>query len=355
MSENFDGWSLNNSWRRLGALCSLFVLILCVPEGAHADKPILQLQISSCVNVNYAEVGQLLSLRLKASLVTDARADAVKVFVDCQNRFLEIRVDDPQTREPVVSSVNPKPLLELRVEDPVTGKTLRRFVDLSETPPKARDRLLAVAIAELVTASWAELAVNPNPEIPPVGKIEASEVSQRARSLIHTAHGDFGAFASMRFFSRHAIVLPGLGVDFRRTLVGDFFWAMDSQFLSTKLQRSRGELRLFVSDVAVRLGYLKTFAPMQIGLSLAMRGGMALLDAEPKREDLIAAGSVGGPWFSPEGALRFALTFIEPVSVGLDLASGYTLKGLRGRIPDAKDVRMQGPWAQGAIRLVMAL
>lgn len=56
----------------------------------------------------------------------------------------------------------------LEVDDGVTGKLTSRRIDLEGTARVARSRLLALAIAELVSASWAELRLRPPSDAPPV-------------------------------------------------------------------------------------------------------------------------------------------------------------------------------------------
>ncbi len=62
-----------------------------------------------------------------------------------------IRVERPRCAADDTSVV-------LHLVDPLTDKSLARGVDLASTAPAARTRLLALAAAELVRASWAEVA-----------------------------------------------------------------------------------------------------------------------------------------------------------------------------------------------------
>ncbi len=49
----------------------------------------------------------------------------------------------------------------LEVDDALTNKSVRREVDLGDVPASGRPRALALAAAELLRASWAELALPP--------------------------------------------------------------------------------------------------------------------------------------------------------------------------------------------------
>src|SRR4029079_18035478 len=57
-------------------------------------------------------------------------------------------------------------LAALEVIDPTTGKSLERTVARTAAAPNGRARLLALAVAELVVASWSELQTNPEPRAP---------------------------------------------------------------------------------------------------------------------------------------------------------------------------------------------
>jgi hypothetical protein len=55
----------------------------------------------------------------------------------------------------------------VRIDDFVTQKRIERTFDLEETDPRARPRALALSTAELLRASWAELAIaEPNADVP---------------------------------------------------------------------------------------------------------------------------------------------------------------------------------------------
>ncbi|HKU44791.1 MAG TPA: hypothetical protein VJR89_41820 [Polyangiales bacterium] len=59
--------------------------------------------------------------------------------------------------------------IELRLEDGVTRKSMLRILDPQPIESADRTRLLALAVAEFVVASWVELRVTPRPAVPPLG------------------------------------------------------------------------------------------------------------------------------------------------------------------------------------------
>jgi len=56
--------------------------------------------------------------------------------------------------------------LRMRVEDPLTAKTVLRDLDLTDHTPDMHPRLVALTLAELIVVSWSELATNPEPVVP---------------------------------------------------------------------------------------------------------------------------------------------------------------------------------------------
>lgn len=71
----------------------------------------------------------------------------------------------------------------IRVEDRITRKRVERGVELGEIPVGSRPRALAIAAAELLRASWAELAIiDPEPSVP-AQILDATALRVRIRGL----------------------------------------------------------------------------------------------------------------------------------------------------------------------------
>ena len=100
----------------------------------------------------------------------------------------ELAVDashSESVREPtwvVVTCEESKAIVE--VHDPLSRKIVQRRFDFGTSNPKARSRLVALAAAELVLASWAELAVLPEPRIAPEGAPASPEQRRLIRERV---------------------------------------------------------------------------------------------------------------------------------------------------------------------------
>ena len=111
-------------------------------EGAPGpERPSVSIDIAGCDPDLARESRRIAAIELRATLVDTAPdATVTQVRATCRATFAE-----------------------LEVVDPTTGKSLGRTVTLAEAPPNGRARLLALAVAELVAASWSELQSNPKP------------------------------------------------------------------------------------------------------------------------------------------------------------------------------------------------
>jgi len=72
----------------------------------------------------------------------------------------------------------------VRVLDPISRKTLRRSFDPRPFGKEAQSRIVAIAASELVLASWAELAANPTPKVPPEGPAPSPGAVETARDVV---------------------------------------------------------------------------------------------------------------------------------------------------------------------------
>jgi hypothetical protein len=137
---------------------------------ADAGHPRVRLTLDACIPLDPAEVRRRVALELGAVLAGPEDTETTRVGVSCKDA---------------------KVLLE--VIDPISGKSLSRPVDLEVSPPAARSRLLALAIVELVTASWTELDSNPEPEVPPASNPPSPEARAAARQSAHDRNAQIAA------------------------------------------------------------------------------------------------------------------------------------------------------------------
>jgi hypothetical protein len=144
---------------RAGVALAIFALV--APARADpAGHPRVSLHIDPCVAVDPTEVRRIAAIELDAQLAEEAEPDTTRVRVTCDGPFVRVEAVDP-----------------------ITGKSLARAVHLETAMLSARPRLLAIAVAELVSASWTELAYNPRPQVPAASPAPSDEAKAAA---LHT-------------------------------------------------------------------------------------------------------------------------------------------------------------------------
>ncbi len=141
----------------LSAVCALVVPSVAL---AQADLRV-NVEIRNCAELPQPEVRRVLAAELSARLAEDRSPDVTRIVIECQG-----------------------PRAVLRVGDPLSRKVVQRSIDLGSSAPQARGRLVALATAELVVASWSELESNPTPKVEPAGPRPPPQVAAAARRVI---------------------------------------------------------------------------------------------------------------------------------------------------------------------------
>lgn len=331
------------------------LLTLATPQlMAQSDRVLqVQLQINSCVDVDYAKVGHLVANRLMAQLVgQDAQATALKVSVGCLSRFLEVRVESPDTNQAIVSAVEPKPYVELRVDDPLTGKTLKRAIDFENAPALHRARLLGIAITELVSASLSELVTNPNPEVAPVGRRSSPGLQGSIRRQTADSGGSAWFFApSSRLLSRTTLNFFGGTIGLEQRFSNIFGWGWQTAALFAKIQRKRNKLYLATTDFTL-FGFAHwRQAIFDLSAALGWRTGLTAARGQSGAVQLQEFAPSGGPTLQ----IRATVELTPMVSLFFVADSGHAVWDVKIPVPGAKAVELGGFSAGGSAGLILAL
>ena len=139
------------------------VLALFASGWARADAPV-KTRVDPCVPFDHEQFQRLLALELGTdsdSLDETASAGRAVVSLTC--------VEDG---------------VQLRLDDPVTRKTMTRVVDVAHVDPASRSRLMSLTVAEFVVASWLELRLSQRERLDPVGPPPPPAIEQRAAELV---------------------------------------------------------------------------------------------------------------------------------------------------------------------------
>ncbi len=289
----------------------MIALVLAFAAGAG------DVQVDACLNVTEAEVRRLTRLELSRS----GPSAPIHATVECVNGGALVRVDDPVTR-----------------------KSLARTIDLKHVTSKTMARYLALAIAELVEASWAELNLQAPRIVEPIGDPPGSEqraaAVEQVRSPGPVRLEAFGV--ARRVFTTNLWQLGGgARVSFSGPVLG----------AALEVEGAHGQRSTALGTVAVdsaTVSLLATLSAPELGAftlsgGLGARGGVGLVTGTPFDPISSRGGSLLAPWLGPCVTLRGIATW-RAWFVSLNVESGLTLLGVQGTVSGARGPGLVGPW-----------
>ena len=294
-------------------------------EGAPGvERPRVAINVVGCDAALAREAQRIAAIELRATLVDSAPDGTVtRVTATCLS---------------VVAA--------LEVVDPTTGKSLGRTVALTETAPSGRARLLALAVAELVAASWSELQSNPQPRAPtatPLAPYAAREaaraaVADRSLALELAAAFDVHVLAS-------GDVLFGGGARAAVWMSPLLLARFDAVADYAEVGRGTGRVAVLMPSVSAALGVSRWIgASLRPAISIGLRGGYVRMNGIADGTTATAAHQQG-VWLGPEVTLQVSAWERARVHPIVGVSAGAHLLGVRGTVNDGRDVEAVGMWA----------
>lgn len=352
----------------LAALGSLLVSTLASlgPVAARAQDRVAPVQarlaISDCARAAL-DVGPLVSL-----LRLELQSDGVAVLEEVTWELAEdaaigqsvalLRIDAPACAADQL-------VFALRIDDAATRKSVTRSVDLSAVAASARERALALAMSELLRASWAELMwVEPSePSIAPPAILEAMRVRLRAA---YAALGDPSAEpaaaepvsadaaspappqdASASALPSYAVSasfvvrgFPGgrvapLGARLALDLRVLEEWALGFDLegaLGTSLD-PLGRIELGLATVGVSFRFVASIERVRLAIGPRLSGGAAWASGTAHDPTSVVANTGAGPVLTLGGVAELAVSVAEP----LELRAGIEVQGVLAGLQAAVD------------------
>lgn len=243
-------------------------------------------------------------------------------------------------------------MIELQVEDPVTGKRLSRHLRIPPDLAAARSRMLGLSIAELVAASWIELRgtrTSPAKVVDATAPRETHEVALEAAE-----HGlgtrrpqyELSALASARHWTRDDFTSFGGAIAFSWLLESWFALAFDADAATGAQAVSLGRVNAFLGSLALgpRLRYVvgrwsfATGAGMRVGLvHFAGVADRELMPLPEQRAQTL-------PWAGPLVAISAGVRLAGPVSLSAALEGGLVSYRAEARVAGRSELGIAGPW-----------
>lgn len=231
------------------------------------------------------------------------------------------------------------------VDDAATRKSVRRAIELADVPPATRPRALALAVAELLRASWLELAV---PTAPPttvpvpetvrdVVRMRLTALAPRARPVREALR--WTPFVALGFDTR-SFPLAGTGVVGVRLLGGVVPpWSADGTRVRLRMDGgvTLGSGASLFGDVDVLV------ASGALG-AVFTRGTMVALEFGPRIE--LGVVRAVGRAVSGRNTTGITVDAAEAMLVGVGV-----LAGVRGRLSAnwSAFLECEGQWVFGGV------
>ena len=333
----------------------LVVLVALLPLVATAQNDAAAVGISTrvdpCVPVELEQFHRVLALELGTSIEYSADPTAKHRLTTV---WLSCAADG----------------IELRLEDGLTRKSMTRVVDLAHIEHASRSRLLALAVAEFVVASWVELRLTDTPEVRPVGpspsgqaqKVAARIAQARMPTSLNSAQeSDWRlgmTFDVLAFLSAASSLVPGVSVQLLQRVARPALFGLELEFAHRDLAavwqgRSIGDMRLTTGSALLSVGYAAHSADFDLSASLGGRIGFVQVAGRTKTD--YHSASFYDVWGGPALVLALAYRAGSRMSLLIELESGALLQPVEVLLTDhapqatAVVLRIEHGWARAAL------
>lgn len=246
--------------------------------------------------------------------------------------------------------------LSILVDDPVTGKQTERAVRLSGADTRARARLLALAIAELVTTSWSEVAVNPRPALapvrpPPAAPVRAAVVRALRRRVPALRLESpwalaLGLFASERTLSTSAgtVALWGGGARASFALSRSFGAEVNVAVEGGGVDVPQGRVSVALATAGLLLLWRHHGRVLTFRAGGGVRSGAMLVEGLPSDGARGPGASFAAPWGALVLAAGASVRVTGRWSIDLACEAGTAVLPVSALAGDQALLSLGGPW-----------
>ncbi|HVG57410.1 MAG TPA: hypothetical protein VNA24_02565 [Hyalangium sp.] len=300
-------------------MTSLLALLL-------AATPV-QVVADPCVGVSAAEVQRIATVELSGSRGPTA---PVQAHLSCRDSAVEVRVDDAITR-----------------------KSLLRSIDLTPLAESTRARYVALAIAELVAASWSELLL-PEPRVVPTGPPPSKAERAAAVQALPTSRFTLLVAATGRTFRKPGLWLVGASLRVQSTTPGQLGLAVELAGAHGSARVEAGTVNVDILDGAAFVTWspLQSFLAATVGAGV--RAGGARLLGVPSDTASFTGGAIAGALAGPCAMGQLSLGG-PSVGASLGLEVGTPVWRLRGEANGVTVMHLEGMWLSASLGAVFEM
>jgi hypothetical protein len=296
-----------------------------------ASGPQVKVGIEGCPELDRAEIIRIFRMEMHVPAV-DARPDAQAV-----------------TSASIICGTGGT--VQLRVDDTITGKTLSRTVDAVPST-EATPRLLALALVELVYATWSELVLSPGPAVMPVAPPAEREAAKAATDAVKNRMGigerswelRISAVGAAQFMFRGTGGLYGAGLRFSGDHKYHLGWTADVLYFHGSIDVTSGSVATNMLSFSAAATARYELSIVELRAGLGVRGGAVWLTGNPGDPLTVEGRTVTGGFLGPLLFAGVDVRLPRKVSLDLKVEGGWTLVPVKGFDSGSSSVSVDGPW-----------
>jgi hypothetical protein len=333
-----------------GSIVSLLVSTAYAdpPPAAGSGRFPVVIVVPRCIKAPAPDLQRIVSAELGIEVATQLEDDAATSRESTNEAIRGVPADDSDVTRVTIACAGA--LLRLEVFDPVSGKTLVRHVDLSRNDPSTRTRMLGLSAAELVAASWIELAARPaaRPHIVEA-RAQASArdaaINAAQKALAPPSFHRLEAVASAQRTGSADLLTLGGGIGASWVRSGWQVIGADVLVESGSEDVSLGTIRTLIASGSVSLRIRQRLGWMAVEGGLGARGGLAYMQGEaaeitPRPE----ATAATLPWWGPMIMLRVEAAIAQRVAFIVGLEAGRVIYAADGRASGRTGSAIENQW-----------
>jgi hypothetical protein len=318
---------------RLARLLLAASALSLLPAGAvHAQTQAVLLDVADCEGASGVEIEKLAALELapRMQVIQTSDAPVLTGSVRCESPHARITVVDPARAEPFLVRI-----------------------DLAAAAPQARQRLLALALAELITTSQLEGSSSPpaQPAAQPEPDDEDDETTESSDAMVRGALSVWVA-PSIAFAADPALPLYGGELGAARVF-GPLLVSLDVHAHLGQSARDSSEVVLRVLSLGAFAGLIMLDDGVQLSAGPGFRLGHAAMTASASSAG-VAARDLDGLWLGPALMAALQVPLVAPTSLRLAIEGGYVAKPIIGFDEDGGDrLALRGLWLSLGLGLAL--
>ncbi|MBN2344442.1 MAG: hypothetical protein JXR45_23300 [Deltaproteobacteria bacterium] len=331
--------------RRSLVLVSMFLL---VPSWGRADSGQQNVILSprDCEAISTPEVERILQMEIRSITTGGGQLGRpIRVVIDCTDNAVELTVEGNENRR----------------------KSQRR-IQWASRREEGRERVIAIAVTELVLSAWEldgpeknesvadsgllhpQLDTRKNADSADKDREKSAERKSRTANSRRRAYFMFGAL--WQWYPSTAIHLLGGEWGGGLQLRGPFELLICGAAAGGNPSRTIGTISTFLLGASLLFGARRRFAsvPLLGWINVGMTGGFGYLagnSEEPSTSGHAVSGGIGGP------LIRFILASASSPAISASFESGYTAWYVVGQVDSAAAVAIKGWWGAASLNIIL--